>query len=98
MYARLVNFKLHPDKQNVAQAIVDDIAPLIASQPGFQSVTVFGDAGAALAAHPTVDKVAFTGSTEVGRKIVQAAAGNLKKLTLELGGKSPQIVLKDADL
>src|SRR5665809_75665 len=61
-------------------------------------VTGFGDAGAALAAHPTVDKVAFTGSTEVGRKIVQAAAGNLKKLTLELGGKSPQIVLKDADL
>jgi phenylacetaldehyde dehydrogenase len=61
-------------------------------------VTGFGDAGAALAAHPTVDKVAFTGSTDVGRKIVQAAAGNLKKLTLELGGKSPQIVLKDADL
>jgi phenylacetaldehyde dehydrogenase len=61
-------------------------------------VTGFGDAGAALAAHPGVDKVAFTGSTEVGKKIVQAAAGNLKKVTLELGGKSPQIVLNDADL
>ena len=55
-------------------------------------------AGAALAAHHGVDKVAFTGSTEVGKLIVKAAAGNLKKVTLELGGKSPNIVLKDADL
>ncbi len=55
-------------------------------------------AGAALAAHPGVDKVAFTGSTEVGRLIVQAAAGNLKKVSLELGGKSPNVVLADADL
>ncbi len=61
-------------------------------------VTGFGEAGAALAAHDDVDKVAFTGSTEVGRKIVQAAAGNLKKVTLELGGKSPNIIMKDADL
>jgi phenylacetaldehyde dehydrogenase len=61
-------------------------------------VTGFGDAGAAIAAHPGVDKVAFTGSTDVGKKIVHAAAGNLKKVTLELGGKSPQIVLNDADL
>jgi phenylacetaldehyde dehydrogenase len=61
-------------------------------------VTGFGDAGAALAAHPGVDKVAFTGSTGVGRQIVRAAAGNLKKVSLELGGKSPQIVLADADL
>lgn len=52
-------------------------------------------AGAALAAHDDVDKVAFTGSTEVGKLIVKAAAGNLKKLTLELGGKSPNIVYKD---
>ncbi len=59
----------------------------------------FGEtAGAALAAHPGVDKVAFTGSTEVGKMIVRAAAGNLKRLTLELGGKSPNIILKDADL
>jgi phenylacetaldehyde dehydrogenase len=59
----------------------------------------FGEtAGAALAAHEDVDKVAFTGSTEVGKLIVQAAgASNLKKLTLELGGKSPNIVFDDAD-
>jgi phenylacetaldehyde dehydrogenase len=55
-------------------------------------------AGAALAAHPDVDKVAFTGSTEVGKLIVQAAAGNLKKVSLELGGKSPNVILSDADL
>ncbi len=55
-------------------------------------------AGAALAAHPEVDKIAFTGSTEVGKLIVHAAAGNLKKVSLELGGKSPNVVFKDADL
>ncbi|MCX8090252.1 MAG: aldehyde dehydrogenase family protein, partial [Verrucomicrobiae bacterium] len=60
-------------------------------------VTGFGEtAGAALAAHDDVDKVAFTGSTEVGKLIVKAAAGNLKKVSLELGGKSPNIVFKDA--
>jgi phenylacetaldehyde dehydrogenase len=59
----------------------------------------FGEtAGAALAAHPDVDKVAFTGSTEVGKLIVKAATGNLKKVTLELGGKSPNIVMGDADV
>ena len=59
----------------------------------------FGEtAGAALAAHPDVDKIAFTGSTEVGKLIVQAAAGNLKKVSLELGGKSPNVVYADADL
>lgn len=55
-------------------------------------------AGAALAAHPGVDKIAFTGSTEVGRSIVKAAAGNLKKVSLELGGKSPVVIFADADL
>jgi phenylacetaldehyde dehydrogenase len=55
-------------------------------------------AGAALAAHHDVDKVAFTGSTEVGKLIVQAAVGNLKKVSLELGGKSPTIVFGDADI
>jgi acyl-CoA reductase-like NAD-dependent aldehyde dehydrogenase len=55
-------------------------------------------AGAALAAHPDVDKIAFTGSTEVGKKILQASAGNLKKVTLELGGKSPNIIFPDADM
>jgi phenylacetaldehyde dehydrogenase len=55
-------------------------------------------AGAALAEHDDVDKVAFTGSTEVGKLIVKAAAGNLKKVSLELGGKSPTIVFGDADI
>lgn len=54
--------------------------------------------GAALTAHPDVDKIAFTGSTEVGRLIVKASAGNLKRLTLELGGKSPLIMFDDANL
>ena len=65
----------------------------------FNVVTGMGPgAGAALSNHPGVDKVTFTGSTEVGRLIVQAAAGNMKKVTVELGGKSPTIVLEDADL
>jgi aldehyde dehydrogenase (NAD+) len=55
-------------------------------------------AGAALSAHPDVDKVAFTGSHLTGQKIVQASAGNLKRVSLELGGKSPDIVFADADL
>ena len=62
-------------------------------------LTGFGETcGAPLAAHPMVDKVAFTGSTEVGKLIVKAASNDLKKLTLELGGKSPNIILDDADL
>jgi len=62
-------------------------------------VAGFGEAaGAALASHPDVDKVAFTGSTEVGKLIIQAAAGNLKKVSLELGGKSPNVIMDDADL
>ena len=62
-------------------------------------VTGYGEtAGAALAAHPKVDKIAFTGSTEVGKLIVHAATGNLKKVSLELGGKSPNIVFQDAEI
>ncbi len=61
-------------------------------------VTGLPDAGAALAGHDDVDKVAFTGSTEVGHEIVKASAGNLKRVSLELGGKSPSIVFDDADL
>lgn len=53
-------------------------------------------AGAAISAHPDIDKVAFTGSTAVGRQILVASAGNLKRITLELGGKSPHIVFPDA--
>lgn len=56
------------------------------------------DAGAALSQHPDVDKISFTGSTEVGRKILHASEGNLKRVTLELGGKSPNIVFSDANL
>ena len=62
-------------------------------------VTGFGEtAGAAMAGHPDIDKIAFTGSTEVGRSIARAATGNLKKVSLELGGKAPIIILADADL
>jgi acyl-CoA reductase-like NAD-dependent aldehyde dehydrogenase len=62
-------------------------------------ITGFGEtAGAAIAAHPDVDKVAFTGSTEVGKIILKASAGNLKKVSLELGGKSPNVVFADADI
>ncbi len=61
-------------------------------------VAGFGDAGAAMAEHPGIDKIAFTGSTEVGQKIMRAAAGNMKRLSMELGGKSPDIVFADADL
>ncbi|MFE4572076.1 aldehyde dehydrogenase family protein [Paenibacillus chitinolyticus] len=55
-------------------------------------------AGQALVGHPQVDKIAFTGSTEVGRSIMRQAADRLKRVTLELGGKSPNIILPDADL
>jgi phenylacetaldehyde dehydrogenase len=61
-------------------------------------ITGFGEAGAAIAAHMDVNKVSFTGSTEVGRLIVHAAAGNMKRLTLELGGKSPVLIFPDADM
>ncbi|MCL9761602.1 aldehyde dehydrogenase family protein [Frankia sp. AiPa1] len=62
-------------------------------------VTGFGETvGAALTEHDGVDKVAFTGSTAVGKHIVRASAGNLKRVTLELGGKSPDVVFADADL
>src|SRR5829696_3742181 len=67
--------------------------------PGvFNLITGDGATGAALVDHPDVDKIAFTGSTEVGRIIRKATAGSGKKLSLELGGKSPFIVYEDADL
>ena len=62
-------------------------------------VTGFGEtAGAAIAAHPGIDKVSFTGSTATGKLILGASIGNLKRVTLELGGKSPHIIMPDADL
>ncbi len=67
--------------------------------PGvFNLITGAGATGAALAAHPGVNKVAFTGSTEVGKRIRNVTAGSGKRLTLELGGKSPFLVFEDADL
>lgn len=62
-------------------------------------ITGFGEtAGAAIASHPDIDKVAFTGSTEVGKLILRASAGNLKRVSLELGGKSPNVIFPDADM
>ena len=92
---------LKPAEQTPLSALL--LAELVA-EAGFPNGVVnvvpgYGEtAGAALAAHPDVDKVAFTGSTEVGKLILQAAAGNLKKVSLELGGKSPNIVFHDADM
>ncbi len=64
-----------------------------------QIITGFGPgAGSSLAEHPDVDKVAFTGSTEVGKLILKASTGNLKRVSLELGGKSPNIIFPDADM
>src|SRR5271156_3401069 len=64
-----------------------------------QIITGFGPgAGSAIAEHPDIDKVAFTGSTEVGKLILQASTGNLKRVSLELGGKSPNIIFPDADM
>src|SRR5215469_6497774 len=57
-----------------------------------------GEVGALLAAHPLIDKISFTGSTAVGRKVMQIAAQDMKRVTLELGGKSALIVRADADI
>src|SRR4030095_3344919 len=60
---------------------------------------VYGhDAGPRIAEHPGIDKVSFTGSTRTGRSIVEASAGNLKRVHLELGGKGANVVFADADL
>ena len=61
-------------------------------------LTGFGKTGAAIVEHKGVDKISFTGSTDVGRSIVKASVGNMKRVTLELGGKSPVIVFPDADM
>ncbi len=64
-----------------------------------QIITGFGPgAGSSIAEHPDIDKVAFTGSTEVGKLILKASTGNLKRVSLELGGKSPNIIFPDADM
>ncbi len=92
---------LKPAEQTPLSALrLGELATEAGLPPGVLNIVPdYGEtAGAALAAHPDVDKVAFTGSTEVGKLIVHAAAGNLKKVSLELGGKSPNVVLKDADM
>ena len=76
-----------------------EICQNIGLPPGVVNIlTGAGETGAALVAHPDVDKIAFTGSTEVGRIIRQMTAGSGKKVSLELGGKSPFIVFEDSDL
>jgi aldehyde dehydrogenase (NAD+) len=76
-----------------------ELADAVGLPPGVLNVvTGDGDTGAAIVAHDGIDKIAFTGSTEVGRIIRKATAGSGKKLSLELGGKSPFIVFEDADL
>ncbi|HXH27985.1 MAG TPA: aldehyde dehydrogenase family protein [Candidatus Polarisedimenticolia bacterium] len=92
---------LKPAEQTPLTALaLAEIAQEAGLPPGVLNVVPgFGPgAGAALVDHPGVDKIAFTGSTAVGQEIMRRASGTLKRLTLELGGKSPNIVLADADL
>ncbi len=92
---------LKPAEQTPLTALrLGALALEVGFPPGVINIlTGYGEtAGAAMSAHPGIDKIAFTGSTEVGRRIVAAAAGNLKRVSLELGGKSPMIVLPDADV
>lgn len=92
---------LKPAEQTPLSALY---LPKLFEQAGFPAgvfnvVPGFGQtAGAALVAHHGVDKISFTGSTEVGREILKNSVGNLKRVSLELGGKSPNIVFADADL
>ncbi|XP_061720071.1 aldehyde dehydrogenase, mitochondrial [Cydia pomonella] len=91
---------LKPAEQTPLTALY--IAQLV-KEAGFPAGVVnvlpgFGDVGAAIVAHPKIDKVAFTGSTEVGKLIQRGAADSMKRITLELGGKSPNIIFADADV
>lgn len=92
---------LKPSEQTPLTALrLGELALEAGIPPGVLNiVTGFGNpVGAAIAAHSGVDKVAFTGSGETGRRILQGASGNLKRVSLELGGKSPVIVFPDANL
>ena len=92
---------LKPAEQTPLSALyLGELAQEVGFPPGvINIITGHGEtAGAALTEHPGVDKISFTGSTEVGRLILRASAGNFKRLTLELGGKSPVIVFPDADI
>ena len=90
-----------PAEETPLSALVIDKLLMQAGLPDgvVNLVTGYGHtAGAAISEHPDIEKVAFTGSTEVGKRIVQAASGNLKRITLELGGKSPVLIYDDADI
>jgi acyl-CoA reductase-like NAD-dependent aldehyde dehydrogenase len=91
---------LKPAEQTPLSAL--ELAAILeeAGLPGgvFNVLTGFGETGEALVRHPGVDKVSFTGSVEVGKTITREAADTLKRVTLELGGKSPNLVFADADL
>src|SRR5213078_1806817 len=91
---------LKPAEQTPLSALrLSELALEAGIPPGVLNVvTGDGETGAALVDHPGVDKIAFTGSTAVGREIGAKAGQGLKRVTLELGGKSPNIVLPDADL
>jgi acyl-CoA reductase-like NAD-dependent aldehyde dehydrogenase len=91
---------LKPAEQTPLTAIrLAELALEAGFGPGvFNVVTGDGATGAALVAHPDVDKIAFTGSTEVGKQIARTGADTLKHVSLELGGKSPCIIMDDADL
>jgi acyl-CoA reductase-like NAD-dependent aldehyde dehydrogenase len=91
---------LKPAEQTPLTALrLGELALEAGIPPGVLNVlTGDGETGAALVEHPGVDKIAFTGSTAVGREIGSKAGGGLKRVTLELGGKSPNIVLPDADI
>jgi acyl-CoA reductase-like NAD-dependent aldehyde dehydrogenase len=91
---------LKPAEQTPLTALrLGELALEVGFPPGVLNVlTGDGETGAALVDHPGVDKIAFTGSTEVGREIGAKAGRALKRLTLELGGKSPNVILPDADI
>ena len=91
---------LKPAEQTPLTALrLGELALEAGMPPGVLNVLPgFGETGAALVDHPRVNKIAFTGSTEVGIQIAQRAAATLKHVTLELGGKSPQVVFADADI
>jgi len=92
---------LKPDEKTPLTLLaLAEVAHAVALPPGVLNVVTGAgeDVGARLASHPAVRKIAFTGSTAVGRKISRMAAGDVKRVTLELGGKGPNIVLPDADL
>jgi len=91
---------LKPAEQTTLSALrLGELALEVGFPPGVLNVlTGDGSTGAALVEHAGVDKIAFTGSTEVGREIGAKAGGALKRVTLELGGKSPNIILADADI